>query len=112
MWVELYPDVLEEMGLATWEELRPYAHEEPQAIGGAFRALIATKAEGDQSRLMSEPSATQLGRLISELARSNTGTRSPGSIGGEVGHHWAVWKDRVRADSGYSQAGCVQLDEE
>ena len=77
MWVELYPDVLEEMGLATWEELRPYAHEEPQAIGGAFRALIATKAEGDQSRLMSEPSATQLGRLISELARSNTGTKSP-----------------------------------
>ena len=77
MWVERFPDILDEMGLGTWQELRPYAHEEPKEIGESFRALVEAKAGGDKQLLMSAPNATQLGRVISEMARSNTETISP-----------------------------------
>ena len=77
MWVERFPDILDEMGLGTWQELRPYAHEEPKEIGESFRALVEAKAGGDKQLLMSAPNATQLGRVISEMARGNTGAISP-----------------------------------
>ena len=77
MWVSKYPDILEEMGLATWGELKHYAHVEPSEIGDTFRALVAEKAGDDPQLKMSPPIATQLGHIISDLARNSTGTDSP-----------------------------------
>ena len=52
---------------------------QPGVIGKAFRALVAHKAGKDQQFCVNIPH-TQLGQIISELARENTGTVSPESI--------------------------------
>ena len=74
VWLTRFPGISGEFGLATWQELRPYAHMQPGVIGEAFRALVAHKSGKDQQFYVSIPHTQQLGQIISELARGNTGT--------------------------------------
>jgi len=77
VWLTRFPDMVDEFGLATWQELRPYAHMQPGVIGEAFRAMVAQKAGKEQQFYVSIPHTQQLGQIISELARANTETMSP-----------------------------------
>ena len=77
LWLDRVPDLVEEFGLSTWQELRPYAHMQPGEIGESFRDLVQEKTEGEQQLRVSIPHTRQLGQLISELARANAETLSP-----------------------------------
>ena len=77
VWLTRFPDIVDEFGLATWQELRPYAHMQPGVIGEAFRALVAHKAGKDQQFFVSIPHTLQLGQLLSELAKDNAERLSP-----------------------------------
>ena len=71
VWLERFPELPRDLGMLTWQEMRPYAHVQQQALSEMLRTTVNSMAGENQQLHMSIPHALQLGQLLSELAKDN-----------------------------------------
>jgi len=77
VWLERFPELPRDLGMLTWQEMRPYAHVQQQALSEMLRTTVNSMAGENQQLHMSIPHALQLGQLLSELAKDNAERLSP-----------------------------------